>query len=151
YRIVAVGQASGQTAAKTFRVTRPQAAPASSPTDVPTATPTAEPAPQEVVFLPVADSSVSAPPADGTPTAEQAGGRGAGGAGGAVAYVTCRVEGITAGSVVSAQLVLTNVGDAGAAAGTIGALGDVRADPGWTYDTAPRADVPPAIAADGSA
>src|SRR5262249_16873173 len=112
---------------------------------------TAEPAPQEMVFLPVAGASVSAPPAEGTPMAEQVGGLVAGGADGSVAYVTFRIDGGAAGSVVSAQLVLTNVREAGAAAGTIGALGDVRADPGWTYEIAPRADVPAAVAADGSA
>jgi hypothetical protein len=166
-RIVAKGQTSGQTAAKTFRVTRPRrdrsATPASgvsqdqpaaaTATEVPTQdpTPTATPAPKELVFRPVADASVAAPHQDGTPTAGEVSGLVAGGGDGAVAFVTFRVEGIAAGSVVSAQLVLTNVGEAGAAAGAIGALADVQADPGWTYETAPVSGVPPAVAADGSA
>ncbi|HEY7035345.1 MAG TPA: IPT/TIG domain-containing protein [Thermomicrobiales bacterium] len=173
-RIVARGQTSGQTAAKTFRVTRPRrdqdatpteepaAAPApdtseqpaeATATEIPTEepTPTAEPVPQELVFRPVADASVSAPNRDGTPTADGASGLAAGGADNAVAFVTFQIEGVAAGSVVSAQLVLTNVGEAGAAGGTIGALADVWADPAWTYETAPVAGVPPAVAADGSA
>lgn len=123
-----------------------------TPTPEPSTSPTSQPAPQNLVFLPVANTSVAPPNPDGTPTAQGAGRLAAGGTDGSVAFVTFQVQGIAQGSTVRAKLVLTNVGAAGAAAGTLGALPGVAVDEqGWTYETAPVSGVPPAVAADGSA
>ena len=90
----------------------------------------------------MADTSVSAadPEAPG-----DAGSLAAGGPDGQVAFITFQVEGIGAGTVVSAQLVLTGTGDSGGATGTIGVLGGVWTDEGWTYASAPVSGASPAV------
>lgn len=128
----------------------PTEAPTETPTEIPTETPTPEPTPRELVFNPIADTSVSVP-LEGTPqpvdpvTILSAGGQQQ-----AVAFLTFDVEGIAAGTVVDAKLVLT-----GASSGPGGTLlvapGTIVDEVSWNHDTVPVAGLPPALSADGSA
>ncbi|HKG25655.1 MAG TPA: hypothetical protein VKB09_08400, partial [Thermomicrobiales bacterium] len=131
-----------------------EAAPAEepTPTEEPNPEPTPEPVPHDLVFLPVADTSVSAANPDAAQAPEEMGSLAAAGPDGDVAFITFQLEGIAGGTVVSAQLVLTDTGETGGATDTIGVLRDVWADEsGWTYASAPVAGGAAAIAADGSA
>jgi hypothetical protein len=126
----------------------PTAAPPPSPTEVPTeelppteAPPPTEvpaPEPREVVLTPVADVSVRAARPDDPEPAEAVTILHAGGPYGAVTYVTFQVEGVGAGTVIDAKLVLRVAGDAGGAGGTLGVLYDYWPDEAsLTYNTAP--------------
>jgi hypothetical protein len=172
--IAAKGQSSGLTASKSFNVTEggedesvsppvesdPPASdtsgeeavePTAVPTEEPTPEPTPEPVPRELVFVPVSDTSVSAADPDVPQAPDDAGTLAAGGPDGAVAFITFQVEGIAEGTVVSAQLVLTDTGETGGVAGAIRALDGVWADEGsWTFSNAPVRDGRAAIGADGS-
>lgn len=132
----------------------PTEAPTAVPTEVPTPTPAPEPepVPREVIAYAVSDTSVSAAAPDDLQPPDQTGMLPAGGAEGAVAFLTFQVEGIGAGTVVSAQLVLTPVGAAAGPGGVVGVEPGYWADEAsLTYNTAPVAGNPPALRADGSA
>ncbi|MGH2531828.1 MAG: M23 family metallopeptidase [Thermomicrobiales bacterium] len=130
----------------------PTEEPTGVPTEVPTPTPTPEPVPREVVAYAVSDASVSAVAPDDVQPPDQIGSLPAGGADGAVAFVTFQVEGIAAGTVINAQLILTPVGDVGAPGGVVGVIPGYWADEAsLTYNTAPVAGNAPALRADGSA
>ncbi len=117
--------------------------------DEPTVTP--EPVPREMVFLPVADASVAAAAPDQPQAPDTLGVLAAGGAEGAVALITFHVEGIVAGTVVDARLILTNVGEAGAAGGAVTYAPGFWVDEATvTYAGAPVLDQAPALRGDGT-
>jgi hypothetical protein len=126
--------------------------PTEAPTEVPTETPTPEPVPREIALLPVADTSVSAAAPDQPQPEESIGGLPAGGENGNVAFITFQVEGIAAGSVVDATLVLTGSGATSGPAGTVRVVNGYYVDEAnLTYAAAPTVDLPPAVRADGGA
>jgi hypothetical protein len=131
----------------------PTVEPTAPPTEEPTATPTEvpTPAPRQLVVVAASDTSVTAAAPDEIRSPDQVGILSAGGPDGAVAYLTFQVDGIAAGAVTDAQLVVTGAGDAGGPIGVIGALPGFWADEGTlTYRSAPTSGFAPAVAADGS-
>ncbi len=127
----------------------PTEAPTETPTVEPTQTPSPEPTPRELVFNPIADTSVAVP-LEGTPQpVEAVTYLSIGGAQQAVTYLSFDVEGVAPGEVIQAQLILT-----GAASGSGGTLlvvpGAVVDEASWTHDTVPVSGLPAAIQADGS-
>jgi hypothetical protein len=131
----------------------PTIEPTAIPTEEPTATPTPSPTPEprQLVVVTASDTSVTAEAPDEVQAPDQVGTLTAGGPDGAVAYLTFQVDGIAAGTVVDAQLIITGAGDAGGPIGAIGALPGFWADEGTlTYNSAPTRDFGPAVAADGS-
>lgn len=125
----------------------PTELPTETPTEVPTLAPTMEPVMDQVVLIPSSDISLDQwPAADaGTPTALDPSTLALpiGGAESAVTYLTFQVEGIAAGTVVDASLVLTGAGETAGSSGTITALPGVWVDE-WsaTTDSAPGPGVP---------
>ncbi|MER3404301.1 MAG: hypothetical protein C4289_03290 [Chloroflexota bacterium] len=112
---------------------------------------TPEPVPRELVFLPVADASVAAATPDQPQPPDTLGVLAAGGPDGAVALITFQVEGIAAGTVVDARLILTNVGDAGAAGGAVTYVPGFWVDEAsLTYAGAPVLDQAPVLRSDGT-
>jgi hypothetical protein len=115
--------------------------------------PTVPPAPvqTELVFLPVSDTSVGPAAPDVPQDPALVGSLTAGGLEGNLTYVTFVVEGVAAGTVIDARLILTNTGEAGAVGGAVGVLPGVYADE-WTltYNTAPAYEAPAALALDGT-
>ncbi|GIW04877.1 MAG: hypothetical protein KatS3mg059_1497 [Thermomicrobiales bacterium] len=127
-------------------------APAPKPaTDTPTPEVTPEPVPRELAFLPVADTAVSAAMPDQPQAPESLTVLPAGGPEGAVALLTFQVEGVAAGTVIEAKLVLTNMGESGAAGGTVAYVPNYWVDEASaTYAGAPVLDAPAALRADGN-
>ncbi|MDQ3043789.1 MAG: hypothetical protein M3R06_01375, partial [Chloroflexota bacterium] len=113
--------------------------------------PAVEPVTRDVVLLPVADTSVTALAPDSAQALEMTASLLAGGSDGAVTYVTFQVEGVGAGQVVSAQLILNGSGATGGVGGSLATLHGVWIDEAtMTYagglDYAPQA----ALTVDGA-
>jgi len=103
--------------------------------------------PQQLVFVPAADTSVMAVAPDAVQAPEHVGMLATGGSVGAVAYLTFEVAGVPVGGVLDAQLVLTGVGDAAGPGGVLGVLPGAWVDEAATYSTAPGAGAPALTAA----
>jgi peptidoglycan/xylan/chitin deacetylase (PgdA/CDA1 family) len=159
--VVAKGLSSGRKASRTFTLEAfsatglfdvPTTEPTAVPTEVPTPTATLEPVSHEIIAYAASDASVSSASPDEIQPADQAGTLPAGGPDGAVALLTFQVEGIAAGTVVNAQLILTSVGDTAGPGGVVGVVPGYRVDEAsLTYNTAPVKDNSAARRADGSA
>ena len=124
--------------------------PAEAPAPESEPQPTPEPVVRELVFAPVADTSVSAAAPDAPQAPEAIGTLAAGGPDGAVALLTFEVTGIAPGSVVEAKLALTNVGESGAAGGAVLYATDYWLDEAATYQTALVSGLPQAVGSDGA-
>jgi len=127
-----------------------EAGPAEAPAPESEPQPTPEPVVRELVFAPVADTSVSAAAPDAPQAPEAIGTLAAGGPDGAVALLTFEVTGIAPGSVVEAKLALTNVGESGAAGGAVLYATDYWLDEAATYQTALVSGLPQAVGSDGA-
>jgi hypothetical protein len=113
--------------------------------------PAVEPVTREIVLPPVADTSVTALNPDAAQPPDLVGSLLAGGADGAVTYLTFQVEGIAAGRVVSAYLVLTGVGPTGGLGGSLATLPGVWIDESIMTQTAGLAYAPQsALTVDGA-
>lgn len=103
--------------------TIPIAVPTPEPTLEPTTVPTAVPEPElvtpEVVIVTAADTSVTASDPGAAQSPDAAFTLSAGGVDGAIAILTFPVEGIGAGTVIDAQLVITGAGDSGGSGGQL--------------------------------
>lgn len=133
----------------------PTEEPTEEPTEVPTEVPTPEPTvasePRSVTAYAVSDATTFSARADEVAPAEQSAVLNAGGADGAMAYVTFSVEGIGAGTVTDAYLVLTGGGD-GAGGSTIYAVPGFWVDEASaTYNNLPSQGLAPAVDAAGNA
>jgi hypothetical protein len=131
----------------------PTEEPAPTETPVPTEEPTAVPEPvqRELVLYPVADTSVSAAEPDAPQNPDASGGLATGGENGSLAYVTFQVDGIAAGTVLNASLVLTDVGETSASGGRIWVVGDYWIEEGsLTYSGAPTEGLNSALTIDGA-
>jgi hypothetical protein len=129
----------------------PTDVPTEAPTEIPTPEPTLAPEPRAVTSYAVSDATTFAARPDEVASGDQAGVLNAGGADGAVAYVTFNVEGIGAGTVTDAYLVLTGGGD-GAGGSTIYAVPGLWVDESSaTYNGLPSQGLTPAIDAAGNA
>jgi hypothetical protein len=121
-----------------------------APTEEPTPEPTVAPEPRFVTVYAASDATVYSAKPDQQPGDELAGALGAGGPDGAVAYITFSIEGIGAGTVTGAQLVLTGAGSAGNG-GTVGVLPGYWVDePSAVYANVPASGWAPAVDAFGS-
>jgi hypothetical protein len=130
----------------------PTEAPTEAPAPAPTPTPVSEPVTRVVVVQAASDTSVSLAAPDAPQPADQVAILPAGGTVGAVALMTFSVEGIGAGTVVEAKLVLTGAGDIGGVGGVIGMAPGYWVDEATLiYNEAPVAGLPAAVRADGSA
>lgn len=138
------------TTAPTDAPTEGATAPATEvPTEAPTATPTPEPVARELVFTAVADTSVSRAEPDAPQPPEEAGTLAAGD--GNLAVLTFDVEGLGAGTVVQATLVVTGAGAAGGPGGQLGVLRDFWPDEtALTYAGLPRDQLVAAEDANGN-
>jgi hypothetical protein len=135
----------------TAEVTATPDQPSPTETAEPEVTETPEPQQVQVVLIPVADTSVSAATPDEAGSGEGDGTLSAGGQDGALALVTFQVDGIAAGTIINATLVLTGAGDAAGPAGGIRALnGFVVDESSLTYSAVSLEGVPPALDANGN-
>ena len=129
----------------------PEATPVATETPTPEATPAPtvppEPVSRELVFLSVADASVLATTPDVPQLPAEVGVLKAGGPDVAIAFLTFQVEGIGAGTVVDARLVLTGAGEQPGPGGTVVALHGVAIDEATlTLATAPLTRIDAAAA-----
>lgn len=126
----------------------PTEEPTQVPTEEPTPEPTLAPEPRAVTAYVVSDATTFSARPDETGPAEVLN---AGGPDGAVAYVTFSVEGIGAGIVTDAYLVLTGGGE-GAGGSTVYAVPGMWVDEASaTYNTLPSQGLTPAVDASGNA
>ena len=109
-------------------VAEPTEAPTDVATEVPTETPTPEPVQQTLVLQPIADASVSSVAPEQVASADQPELLPIGGEAGSVAAITFQVQGISAGTVVSATLVLTGAGDVSGSGGAVSIIS------GYSFD-----------------
>jgi hypothetical protein len=129
----------------------PTPIPTEVPTEEPTPEPTVAPAPRAVTAYAVSDATTFGTKPDELAPGDQASVLNAGGADGAVAYITFSVEGIGAGTVTDAYLVLTGGGD-GAGGSTIYAIPGMWLDEASaTYNNLPSQGLSPAIDISGNA
>jgi hypothetical protein len=126
----------------------PTETPIEVPTELPTLEPTQAPVTIDLYLVPASDISVtqwSVADADATPSAldPSAGELSVGGSEGAVTYLTFQVDGITAGTVVDARLVVTGAGDTAGTGGTVTAWPGIWVDE-WTAtaETSPGPGTP---------
>lgn len=125
----------------------PTEVPVAIPTEIPTLAPTMEPVLDQVVLIPSSDISLDRglAAAAGTPVVLDSSALTLpiGGAESALTYLTFQVEGIAAGTVVDASLVLTGAGESSGSSGAITALPGIWVDE-WsaTTDTAPGPGAP---------
>ncbi|MGH2551119.1 MAG: DUF7594 domain-containing protein, partial [Thermomicrobiales bacterium] len=129
----------------------PTAVPTEVPTEEPTPEPTVAPAPRTVTAYAVSDATTFGAKPDELAPGEQSAVLNAGGADGAIAYITFSVEGVGAGTVTDAYLVLTGGGD-GAGGSTIYAIPGMWLDEASaTYNNLPSQGLSPAIDVSGNA
>ncbi len=140
-------ESATETAEATVEPTQ-TAEPTETPMPEPTAT--AEPVQREVVVLAIADTSVSAAAAELPQPLEGSETLPAGGESGEAALISFSVEGIAAGTVISASLVLTSYGDIGAAPGFVYAIaGYYVEEQALTYSGIALDGLQPALRVDG--
>ena len=110
----------------------PTEVPVEAPTEIATVAPPVQPATEQHVLMPASDVSLERWPTTdaATPTVldPSAAALPVGGPESALAYLTFQVEGIAAGTIVEASLVLTGAGEAAGSGGTVTALPGVWVD-----------------------
>lgn len=126
----------------------PTPIPTEAPTEIPTPEPTVAPEPRTVTSYAVSDATTFGTRPDEAGPAEVLN---AGGADGAVAYITFSVEGIGAGTVTDAYLVVTGGGDPGSGSPVYAVPGMWVDEASATYNTLPSQGLTPAIDAAGNA
>ena len=109
-----------------------------------------EPVPLELVYFPVADTSVAAAAPERAQAPERVGTLAVGGVAGEAAYVTFQVAGVAPGSVLDARLVLTGAGEVGGPGGLLGVLPGVWIDETASYLAAPGDPGTPALTVAGA-
>lgn len=125
--------------------------PTVTPLPEPTVTPTPEPVPvvRTLTYYPIADTSVNAVAPDLAQPADQTGTLAAGGPEGARTYLTFAIDGVAAGTVLEAKLVVTGTGVNAGPAGLLGVLPGVAFDEAaMTFATLPVGDAPAALRGD---